>query len=70
MWYEVLPGMAIMAACLTVPGFTTVFLQRWSNGGKEKRVARNAFQWAMIQRDKRLSGASKHYVVKGLENIH
>lgn len=27
-------------------------------------MARNAFQWAMMQRDKRLSGASKHYVVK------
>lgn len=34
MWYEILPGMAIMAACLSVPGLATVFAQRWSSGGK------------------------------------
>uniref|UniRef100_A0A8B9TW05 NADH dehydrogenase [ubiquinone] 1 alpha subcomplex subunit 1 n=1 Tax=Anas platyrhynchos TaxID=8839 RepID=A0A8B9TW05_ANAPL len=65
MWYEILPGMAIMAACLSVPGLATVFAQRWSSGGKEKRVARYPYQWALMQRDKRLSGGSKHS--EGLE---
>uniref|UniRef100_A0A8C3B884 NADH dehydrogenase [ubiquinone] 1 alpha subcomplex subunit 1 n=1 Tax=Cairina moschata TaxID=8855 RepID=A0A8C3B884_CAIMO len=64
MWYEILPGMAIMAACLSVPGLATVFVQRWSSGGKEKRVARYPYQWALMQRDKRLSGGSKHYEAK------
>ncbi|XP_035179536.1 NADH dehydrogenase [ubiquinone] 1 alpha subcomplex subunit 1 isoform X2 [Oxyura jamaicensis] len=70
MWYEILPGMAIMAACLSVPGLATVFVQRLSNGGKEKRVAHYPYQWALMERDKRLSGMSKHYVAKGLENIN
>lgn len=34
MWYEILPGMAIMGACLSIPGMATVFMHRLCHGGK------------------------------------
>lgn len=34
MWYEILPGMAIMGVCLCIPGLCTTFMHRWCNGGK------------------------------------
>ncbi|KAM6251882.1 NADH dehydrogenase [ubiquinone] 1 alpha subcomplex subunit 1 [Spheniscus humboldti] len=69
MWYEILPGMAIMGICLTIPGLSTVYMHRWCNGGKEKRIARQPYQWTLMERDRRLSGVNKYYVSKGLENI-
>ncbi|XP_057888923.1 NADH dehydrogenase [ubiquinone] 1 alpha subcomplex subunit 1, partial [Melospiza georgiana] len=70
MWYEILPGMAIMGVCLTIPGMATIFMHRLSNGGKEKRIARYPFEWTLLERDRRLSAVNKHYVSKGLENIN
>ncbi|NXC46263.1 NDUA1 dehydrogenase, partial [Penelope pileata] len=64
MWYEILPGMAVMGVCLSIPGFATMFMHRWSNGGKEKRIARYPFQWALMERDRRVSGVNKYYVSK------
>ncbi|XP_071614303.1 NADH dehydrogenase [ubiquinone] 1 alpha subcomplex subunit 1 [Heliangelus exortis] len=69
MWYEILPGMAIMGICLSIPGLSTIFMHRLSNGGKEKRIARFPFQWVLMERDRRISGVNKYYVSKGLENI-
>lgn len=34
MWYEILPGMAIMGVCLSIPGLSTLYMHRWLNGGK------------------------------------
>lgn len=34
MWYEILPGMAVMGVCLSVPGLATVFMHRVCHGGK------------------------------------
>ncbi|XP_075691963.1 NADH dehydrogenase [ubiquinone] 1 alpha subcomplex subunit 1 [Rhinoderma darwinii] len=70
MWYEILPGLAIMTACLTVPGVATICIHRFTNGGKEKRIARVPYQWNLLQRDKRVSGEQLYYKSKGLENIH
>ncbi|KAL6480187.1 hypothetical protein SRHO_G00122720 [Serrasalmus rhombeus] len=70
MWYEILPGFAIMTACLIIPGVATAEIQKYTNGGKEKRIARAPYQWYLMQRDKRLSGAGVHYKSKGLENIN
>uniref|UniRef100_A0A8D2P9J4 NADH dehydrogenase [ubiquinone] 1 alpha subcomplex subunit 1 n=1 Tax=Zosterops lateralis melanops TaxID=1220523 RepID=A0A8D2P9J4_ZOSLA len=70
MWYEILPGMAIMGACLSVPGIATIFMHRLSYGGKEKRIAHYPYMWTLMERDRRLSGVNKHYVPKGLENIN
>ncbi|KAL9837458.1 NADH dehydrogenase [ubiquinone] 1 alpha subcomplex subunit 1 [Geothlypis trichas] len=69
MWYEILPGMAIMGVCLSVPGMATIFMHRLCNGGKEKRIARYPYEWTLLERDRRLSGVNKHYVSKGLENF-
>ncbi|XP_063793404.1 NADH dehydrogenase [ubiquinone] 1 alpha subcomplex subunit 1 [Pseudophryne corroboree] len=69
MWYEILPGFAIMLGCLTIPGLSTVYIHRWTNGGKEKRVARLPYQWYLMKRDERVSGEHLYYKSKGLENI-
>ncbi|KPP63235.1 NADH dehydrogenase 1 alpha subcomplex subunit 1-like [Scleropages formosus] len=70
MWYEILPSFAAMTVCLFIPGIATAQLHKLSNGGKEKRIARVPYQYYLMERDKRVSGVGKHYVSKGLENIH
>ncbi|OCT67590.1 NADH dehydrogenase [ubiquinone] 1 alpha subcomplex subunit 1 [Xenopus laevis] len=69
MWYEILPGYAIMTACLMVPGLATAWIHRFTNGGKEKRIARFDYQWYLMERDKRVSRQNLYYKSKGLENI-
>lgn len=34
MWYEILPGFAIMTVCLIIPGVATAQIQKFTNGGK------------------------------------
>lgn len=34
MWYEILPGFAIMTACLIIPGVATAQIHKFTNGGK------------------------------------
>ncbi|XP_023650759.1 NADH dehydrogenase [ubiquinone] 1 alpha subcomplex subunit 1 [Paramormyrops kingsleyae] len=70
MWWEILPGFAIMTACLIIPGVATAQIHKFTNWGKEKRIARVPYQYYLMERDKRVSGVGKHYVSKGLENIH
>ncbi|XP_078542095.1 NADH dehydrogenase [ubiquinone] 1 alpha subcomplex subunit 1 [Lissotriton helveticus] len=69
MWYEILPGLAVMTGCLMVPGLTTIWIHRFTNGGKEKRVALLPYQWLLMERDRRVSGVNLYYKSKGLENI-
>uniref|UniRef100_A0A3B4CVS8 NADH dehydrogenase [ubiquinone] 1 alpha subcomplex subunit 1 n=1 Tax=Pygocentrus nattereri TaxID=42514 RepID=A0A3B4CVS8_PYGNA len=69
MWYEILPGFAIMTACLIIPGVATAEIQKYTNGGKEKRIARAPYQWYLMQRDKRLSGAGVHYKSKVMISV-
>nr|XP_058913557.1 NADH dehydrogenase [ubiquinone] 1 alpha subcomplex subunit 1-like [Kogia breviceps] len=66
---EILPGIAVMAACLFIPGMATARIHRFTNGGKEKRVAHYSYQWNLMERDTRISGVNRYYVSKGLENI-
>uniref|UniRef100_UPI0037E9BE83 NADH dehydrogenase [ubiquinone] 1 alpha subcomplex subunit 1 n=1 Tax=Semicossyphus pulcher TaxID=241346 RepID=UPI0037E9BE83 len=70
MWYEILPGFAIMTVCLIIPGVATAQIHKFTNGGKEKKIARFPWQWYLMERDKRVSGSGQHFVSKGLENIH
>nr|AFK10837.1 NADH dehydrogenase [Callorhinchus milii]AFM86621.1 NADH dehydrogenase [Callorhinchus milii] len=70
MWYEVLPGVAIMYGALCVPGIATFYLHKLACGRKEKRTARLPYQWSLMERDRRLSGSNKYYKSKGLENIN
>ncbi|XP_073677238.1 NADH dehydrogenase [ubiquinone] 1 alpha subcomplex subunit 1 [Garra rufa] len=69
MWYEILPGFAIMTVCLMIPGIATAQIQKFTNGGKEKRIVRVPYQWYLMERDKKISGTGAHYHAKGLENI-
>ncbi|XP_045303791.1 NADH dehydrogenase [ubiquinone] 1 alpha subcomplex subunit 1-like [Leopardus geoffroyi] len=68
-WFEILPGIGVMAVCLVIPGIATAHIHRLCNGGKEKRVAYYRYQWSLMQRDGRISGVNRYYVSKGLENI-
>ncbi|XP_061747992.1 NADH dehydrogenase [ubiquinone] 1 alpha subcomplex subunit 1 [Nerophis ophidion] len=70
MWYEILPGFAIMTVCLIIPGVATAQLHKFCNGGKEKRIARFPWQYYLMDRDRRVSGTGKYYDSKGLENIN
>ena len=69
MWFEILPGLGIMAVCLVIPGIATAHIHRFCNGGKEKRVAYYRYQWSLMQRDGRISGVNRYYVSKRLETI-
>ncbi|XP_032478701.1 NADH dehydrogenase [ubiquinone] 1 alpha subcomplex subunit 1-like [Phocoena sinus] len=60
MWFEILPRIALMATACT---------HRFTNGGEEKRVAHDSFQWNSMERDRRISGVNRYYVSEGLENI-
>ncbi|XP_015243767.1 NADH dehydrogenase [ubiquinone] 1 alpha subcomplex subunit 1 [Cyprinodon tularosa] len=70
MWYEILPSLGIMTVCLIIPGIVTANVHKFTNGGKEKRVARIPWQWYLMQRDSRVSGTGEHFQSKGLENIN
>ncbi|XP_008274180.1 NADH dehydrogenase [ubiquinone] 1 alpha subcomplex subunit 1 [Stegastes partitus] len=69
MWYEILPGFGLMTVFLIIPGIANIIGQKYSNGGKEKRIARVPWQWYLMQRDKRVSGTGQYFESKGLENI-
>ncbi|XP_048191946.1 NADH dehydrogenase [ubiquinone] 1 alpha subcomplex subunit 1 [Perognathus longimembris pacificus] len=69
MWFEIVPGLLIMGTCLVIPGVATAYIQKYTNGGKEKRVTYFPYHWAMMERDRRISGVNRYYVSKGLENI-
>ncbi|XP_037597634.1 NADH dehydrogenase [ubiquinone] 1 alpha subcomplex subunit 1-like [Cebus imitator] len=69
MWFEILPGHAAMGVCLLIPGLSTAYIHRFTNGGKEKRVAHVLHSWNLMERDRRISGVDLYYKSKGLENI-
>ncbi|KAM9577257.1 NADH dehydrogenase [ubiquinone] 1 alpha subcomplex subunit 1 [Trichechus inunguis] len=69
MWFEILPGIAVMTTCLLIPGVITAHMHKFSHGGKEKRIAHFPYQWSLMERDRRVSGVNCYYVSKGLENI-
>ncbi|XP_067404270.1 NADH dehydrogenase [ubiquinone] 1 alpha subcomplex subunit 1 [Emydura macquarii macquarii] len=69
MWYEILPGVAIMGLFLTIPGVSLTHIHRYWNGGKEKRTARYPYQWHLMERDRRVSGVNEYFRSKGLDNI-
>ncbi|XP_037593891.1 NADH dehydrogenase [ubiquinone] 1 alpha subcomplex subunit 1-like [Cebus imitator] len=69
MWFEILPGLAAMGMCLLIPGVSTAYIHRFTNGGKEKRVAHVLYPWNLVERDRHISGVDLYYKSKGLENI-
>ncbi|CAN0486308.1 unnamed protein product [Rangifer tarandus platyrhynchus] len=54
---------------LHLAGHLSPYDERFSNGGKEKRVAHYSYQWYLMERDRPVSGVNRDYVSKGLENI-
>ncbi|KAF0039887.1 hypothetical protein F2P81_008122 [Scophthalmus maximus] len=50
-----------MTVCLMIPGIATAQIHKFTNGGKEKRVARVPWHWYLMQRDKRVSGTGEYY---------
>ncbi|XP_003229542.1 NADH dehydrogenase [ubiquinone] 1 alpha subcomplex subunit 1 [Anolis carolinensis] len=69
MWYEILPSLGVMYVCLNIPGISTMIIQKYTNGNKEKRIARTTYQWHLMERDRRVSGTDRYFESKGLENI-
>ncbi|CAH6779932.1 LOC108348144 [Phodopus roborovskii] len=62
MWFEILPGLAVMGVCLIIPGVSTAYIHKFTNGGKEKRVGRFRYQWYLMERDRRVSGVNRYYM--------
>nr|XP_012635942.1 NADH dehydrogenase [ubiquinone] 1 alpha subcomplex subunit 1 [Microcebus murinus] len=69
MRFEILPGLAVMGTCLIIPGVATAYIHKFTNDGKEKRVAHFVYYWNLMERDRRISGVNRYYESKGLENI-
>lgn len=45
MWFEILPGLAVMGVCLLIPGVSTAYIHKFTNGGKVRRPT--GLQWAL-----------------------
>uniref|UniRef100_A0A2K6F028 NADH dehydrogenase [ubiquinone] 1 alpha subcomplex subunit 1 n=1 Tax=Propithecus coquereli TaxID=379532 RepID=A0A2K6F028_PROCO len=56
MWFEILPGLAIMGTCLVIPGVAIAYIHRFTNGGKEKRIAHFVYHWSLMERGRCISG--------------
>ncbi|XP_032208668.1 NADH dehydrogenase [ubiquinone] 1 alpha subcomplex subunit 1-like [Mustela erminea] len=69
MWFQILPGINVMALCLFIPGKASEHIHRFTNGGKEKRLAHYSCQRSLMERDRRVSGVNRYHVSRGLENI-
>uniref|UniRef100_A0A5F4WIL6 NADH dehydrogenase [ubiquinone] 1 alpha subcomplex subunit 1 n=1 Tax=Callithrix jacchus TaxID=9483 RepID=A0A5F4WIL6_CALJA len=69
MWFEILPGLPAMGVGLLIPGLSTAYIHRFTNGGKEKRVAHVLYPWNLMERDRCISGVDLYYKSKCLENI-
>ncbi|XP_040484527.1 NADH dehydrogenase [ubiquinone] 1 alpha subcomplex subunit 1-like [Ursus maritimus] len=69
MWFEILPGISIMAVCFVSPRIAMVHIHRFSNKGKLKRVSYYPYQWSLMKRDRRVFGVNHYYASKDLENI-
>ncbi|XP_063169653.1 NADH dehydrogenase [ubiquinone] 1 alpha subcomplex subunit 1 [Candoia aspera] len=65
MWYEILPSAALMYVGLIIPGIATIYIHRYTNNGKNKRVIQDIKDWQALQREKRVCSTG----LKGLENI-
>ncbi|XP_046673768.1 NADH dehydrogenase [ubiquinone] 1 alpha subcomplex subunit 1-like [Homalodisca vitripennis] len=68
MWYEILPTMAIMTACLSIPPVAAHFVHKFfQNGNPCRRDLTTEINRRQFLRDNRLTGNT--YVLAGLEAI-
>ncbi|XP_062952215.1 NADH dehydrogenase [ubiquinone] 1 alpha subcomplex subunit 1-like [Cynocephalus volans] len=70
MWLEILPGLAAMSMGSLIPGVATAYTHRFTNEGKENRVAHHPYQSSLMERDRHISGVNRYYLSKGLQNIN
>uniref|UniRef100_A0A8I4A623 NADH dehydrogenase [ubiquinone] 1 alpha subcomplex subunit 1 n=1 Tax=Callithrix jacchus TaxID=9483 RepID=A0A8I4A623_CALJA len=69
MWFKILPRLFAMGVRLLIPGLATLYIHRFTNGGKGKRAAYFLYHWDLMERDRHISGVDCYYMSKGLENI-
>ncbi|XP_041064369.1 NADH dehydrogenase [ubiquinone] 1 alpha subcomplex subunit 1-like [Carcharodon carcharias] len=69
MWYEILPGLCVMAGCLMVLGLATIYLHRGTNDSRGKWIAHLPCHWTLLDQDRGASGCKTYYKSRGLENI-
>lgn len=48
MWYEILPGFAVMTVCLIIPGVATAQIHKFISGGKVRRMLTANVALAML----------------------
>ncbi|XP_051000834.1 NADH dehydrogenase [ubiquinone] 1 alpha subcomplex subunit 1-like [Acomys russatus] len=67
-WFQLLPGLAIMGVCLIIPRVPTVYIYKFTNRSKEKRVCQLQYQWYLMEQDRHVSEVNRYCVSRGLEN--
>ncbi|XP_072179973.1 NADH dehydrogenase [ubiquinone] 1 alpha subcomplex subunit 1-like [Diadema setosum] len=67
MWYEILPGLAIICGCVSAVGIFTTTVQKFQHGGKARRTAPSGFDYLLIKRDEKIAGV--YWKSKGLEAL-
>lgn len=56
MWYEILPGVGIMAACLMIPGIAIAQIHKFTNGRKVRRMqTANSSDQASVRKEHSVS---------------
>ncbi|XP_039098127.1 NADH dehydrogenase [ubiquinone] 1 alpha subcomplex subunit 1-like [Hyaena hyaena] len=69
MWFKILPGVGVIATCLLISSVAAAHIHRFTNKGKEKRVACYSHQWSLMEGNRCISGVMCYYVSECLENI-
>ncbi|XP_062133836.1 NADH dehydrogenase [ubiquinone] 1 alpha subcomplex subunit 1 isoform X2 [Drosophila sulfurigaster albostrigata] len=67
MWFEILPGAAIITVALSVPIYAMYGLQKLTMGNAYRRNMDERFSRVMYQRDFRLT--NNPYIMNGLNAI-
>ncbi|XP_062133835.1 NADH dehydrogenase [ubiquinone] 1 alpha subcomplex subunit 1 isoform X1 [Drosophila sulfurigaster albostrigata] len=67
MWFEILPGAAIITVALSVPIYAMYGLQKLTMGNAYRRNMDERFSRVMYQRDFRLT--NNPYIMNGLDEV-
>ncbi|XP_029097133.1 NADH dehydrogenase [ubiquinone] 1 alpha subcomplex subunit 1 isoform X1 [Monodon monoceros] len=61
MWFEILPGIAVMAVCLFIPGMATARIHRFTNGSKRLAERSRREPYSTLARNSWLEKRVAHY---------
>ncbi|XP_060659795.1 NADH dehydrogenase [ubiquinone] 1 alpha subcomplex subunit 1 isoform X1 [Drosophila nasuta] len=67
MWFEIIPGAAIITVALSVPIYAMYGLQKLTMGNAYRRNMDERFSRVMYQRDFRLT--NNPYIMNGLDEV-